>query len=146
MKYKVDLNGLGEIRMGAEAFGLRVTTEVGEFNCLWDEPVLVGDDDYSKVIEKSNDGYTLCINGQFATYILNLKENTIALYKVTVRGKNNEWSEETPIFGSEKTHLSGFKKHYYIQFPFVKDNELNEYVSKYVQLRQAQIEEAVNAL
>ena len=146
MKYKVEINGLGEIRMGAEAFGLKVITETGEFNSLWDEPVLVGDDDYSKVIEKSNDGNALCINGQFATYILNLKENTISLYKVTVRGSNNEWSEETPIFGPDKTHISGFKKHYYIQFPFVKDIELHTYVSKYVQLRQTQIEEAVNAL
>lgn len=146
MKYSVELNGLGEIRMGAEAFGLKITTDIGEFNCLWDEPVLVGNDDYSKFIEKSSDGSLLCVSGQFATYILNLKENTLSLYKVTVRGKNNEWSEETPIFGSEKTHISGFKKHYYIQFPFVKDGDLNAHLSKYIQLRQSQIEEAANAL
>jgi len=111
---------------------------------------LIGSDDYSMVIEKSSDGNALCISGQCATYILKLKKNLISLYKITVRDANNEWTEETPVFGQEKMHIDGFKRHYSIQVPFVPDDvpdeELDTYMENYVQLRQKQREEAVNAI
>ena len=146
MKYTVELNSLGEIRMGVEAFGLQVTTMYGEFTSLWHEPILVNTLDYSEAIEKAKDGNMLCVRGLFATYILKLRENTISVYRVTIRGENGEWSEETPIYGSETTHINGFSSHYYIQFPFVPDSKLQHYISRYSDLRRAQIEQARSAL
>lgn len=86
------------------------------------------------------------VKGSFGTYILDIKEQSISIYRTTIRGKNNEWSEEQAIFGKDKTHIKGFSQTYYLQFPFVRQSQFNEVFSKFESLRKQQIETAVNAL
>ncbi len=75
-----------------------------------------------------------------------MKNQTVSVYKTTIKTENNEWSEEQAIYGRDKTHLNGFNRHYYLQFPFVKKDEFESVYESYKILRQHQIEEAACAL
>ena len=143
---EIVLNSLGEIRMGCDSYGVIIKTSFGDFEIFKDTPVLIGHTDHSKCITQSDCKRYLLINGSFGTYILDIKDQSISIYKTTVRGASNEWSEGQAIFGRDKTHISGFSQTYYLQFPFVKQSQFNEVLSKYESLRKDQIEAAVNAL
>ena len=143
---QVELNPLGEIRMGCNAYGLQIKTNFGDFELFKDVPILIGHTDYSKCIEQSECQRYLLLRGGFGIYILDIKDQSISIYKLTIRGENNELSEENPIFGKEKQHISGFSKSYFLQFPFVKKTEFNNVLSKFETLRKKQINELVNAL
>ena len=142
----IELNSLGEIRMGCDAYGVLIKTNFGDFSIFKDVPVLIGHKDYTKCIEQSECNEYLLLKGEFGKYILNIKDQTISIYKITIRGENNEWSEEQAIFGKEKTHLNTFSRHYYLQYPFVKQSAFKETLEKYEILRKEQIKAAVNAL
>lgn len=143
---EIELNPLGEIRMGCDAYGVVIKTNFGNFDLFKDTPVLIGHTDHSKVIIPSKCKRYLLVKGCFGTYILDIKDQSISVYKTTIRGAGNEWSEEQAIFGKDKTHIKGFDQTYYIQFPFVRQAKFNEVLSKYESLRKKQIEAAVNAL
>lgn len=143
---EIELNPLGEIRMGCDAYGVVIKTNFGCFDIFKDTPVLIGHTDHSKCITQSECKRYLLVKGSFGTYILDIKEQSISIYKTTIRGKNNEWSEEQAIFGKDKTHIKGFDQTYYLQFPFVRQAQFNEVFSKFECLRKQQIEAAVNAL
>lgn len=142
----VELNPLGEIRMGCDAYGVIIKTNFGDFDIFRDVPILIGHTDHSKCIEHSKCNRYLLLRGEFGTYILDIKDQSISVYKTTIRGANNEWSEEQAIFGKDKDHINGFSRHYYLQFPFVRQKSFYEILGKYEALRKEQIEAAVNAL
>ncbi|WP_415891177.1 hypothetical protein ACMXYV_07600 [Neptuniibacter sp. SY11_33] len=142
----IELNPLGEIRMGCDAYGVVIKTNFGVFDIFRDTPVLIGSTDHSKCITQSKCKRYLLMNGSFGTYILDIKDQSISIYKTTIRGATNEWCEEQAIFGKDKSHIKGFSQHYYLQFPFVRQAQFNEVLAKYESLRQKQIEAAVNAL
>lgn len=142
----VELNSLGEFRMGCEAYGITINTNFGDIETFKDVPIMIGQTDYSRVIEQSSCKRYLLIIGAFATYILDIKEQTISVYRATVRGVNNEWCEENPIYGKETHHVNGLSRHYYLQFPFVKKEHFHQVFGAYTALRKRQIEEATAAL
>lgn len=142
----VELNPLGEIRMGCDAYGITIKTNFGDFYIFKDVPILIGHTDSSKCIEQSECKRYIALEGAFGTYILDIKDQSVSVYRTTIRGSNNEWSEEQAIFGKDKTHINGFSCHYYLQFPFVRQQSFYEMLNKYEALRKKQIEVAVNAL
>ncbi len=143
---EIELNPLGEIRMGCDAYGLVIKTSFGDFDVFKDIPVLVGHTDHSKCVVQSDCRRYLLVNGGFGTYMLDIKGQSISIYKATIRGSNNEWSEEQAIYGKDKTYIKGFSRTYYLQFPFVKQHQFSDVLFKYESLRKEQIEAAVNVL
>lgn len=142
----IELNPLGEIRMGCDAYGVVIATNFGVFDIFKETPVLIGSKDHSKCITQSDCNRYLLLKGSFGTYILDIKDQSISIYKTTICGETNEWSEEQAIFGKDKIHINGFSQHYYLQFPFVRQTQFNEVLARYKSLRKEQIEAAVNAL
>ena len=142
----VELNPLGEIRMGCDAYGIIIKTNFGDFDIFKDIPILIGNTDHSKYIEQSKCKRYLLPRSDFGTYILDIKDQSISIYKITMRGPNNEWIEEQAIFGKDKNHIGGFSRHYYLQYPFVRKESFHETLKKYETLRKVQIETAVNFL
>lgn len=132
--------------MGCDAYGVIIKTNFGDFYIFRDAPILIGHTDYSKCIEQSTCTRYLLLRGAFGTYILDIKDQSISVYKATIRGSNNEWSEEQAIFGKDKNHINGFSRNYYLQFPFVQQQLFHEIFGKYETLRIQQINSAVNAL
>src|SRR5690606_24538945 len=112
---EIELNPLGEIRMGCDAYGVMIKTNFGCFDIFKDIPVLIGHADHSKCISQSECKRYLLVKACIGTYILDVKEQSISIYKTTFRGKNNECCEELAIFAKEKTHIQGFSQTYYLQ-------------------------------
>lgn len=148
--YAITTLSLGEIRMGCTAYGINIKAVNGEFKSLEAAPILVGSDDWKNIVEASTCCRYLVIHGQFCIYILDLEEISVSLYRATIRGRIGEWdegvtvwSEETPICGSNTFHLNGVSgKHYYLQFPFVRDSEFSNFFDSYHALRMQQIIQA----
>jgi hypothetical protein len=137
---------LGEIRMGCEAWGLSVDGGGWGFSALCAHPVLVGSADWEERTHQSLCGKFLVVEGAFFTFVLSLEDQTLSLYKATVRDNNGTWCEETPIYREDTRHLDGQNgKHYYIQFPFFPDEKFWEEFRAYEKLRLAQIEHARHA-
>lgn len=132
--------------MGCDAYGLSIKTSHGDFDIFKSTPILVGHTDYKKCIEQSTCQNFALIRGSFATYILDIENQSVSTYKVTIRGLDNAWSEEQAIYGKSKMHINGFSRPYYLQYPFVKKQLFHQTFEKYEELRRKQIEEAVNAL
>jgi len=137
---------LGEIRMGCDAYGLIINTNFGNFEQFAKTPILVGTDDYSNCIQHSSCRKYILIRGEFHVYILNLIDQTISVYKATIRGESGVWSEEQAIYGKEKYHINSFSRHYYLQFPFVHKQQFYSVLAKYEALRKEQINVALNAM
>lgn len=140
--FKIETNCLGEFRMGVNGHGLSVMCRKGRFSALRSVIVLASSDPDSPPVstDLSTDGRYLVVNGDFATYVFDLDEIKISLYRATVRGAEGVWCEENPIQGREVTHFnvqSG--RHYYIQFPFIGDAEFNDAWSRYLAKRLVQI-------
>jgi len=142
----IEINPLGEITMGCEAYGATIKTNYGNFDFLSQVPVAVGKENVKDRIEASACGHYLKIEGEFSTWVLDIKNQSISIYRTTIKTKNNEWSEEQVIYGSERTHINGFKKHIYLQFPFVGKARFEEKRKDYESLREKQIREAASAL
>lgn len=142
----IELIPLGEIRMGCDAYGVVINTSFGCFDIFSDVPVLIGQTDHSKCITQSSCKRYILIQGGFGVYILDIKDQAISIYKTTIRGVGNTWSEEQAVYGCEQTHIKGFSKTYYLQFPFVKQSEFNLVKTRFENLRKQQIREAVNAM
>jgi hypothetical protein len=143
---KIELIPLGEIRMGCDAYGVVINTNFGCFDIFADVPVLIGHTETSRCITQSSCKRYILIEGEFGTYFLDIKDQTISIYKTTIRGVSNTWSEEQAIYGCEQIHIKGFSKTYYLQFPFVKQSEFNLVKKKFESMRKQQIREAVNAM
>lgn len=137
---------LGEIRMGCDAYGVIITTNFGVFDFLKDKQVLIGSQDYSRIIEQSSCKRYLLIKAAFTTYLLDIKEQAVSVYKTSIRGSSGEWCEEQAIYGKKSEHIKGFSAHYFLQFPFVKQDKFDLVFAGFERLRRRQIEEAVNAL
>ena len=142
----VKLNPLGEVRMGCDAYGVIIETSFGRFDIFKEVPILIGHEDYTKHIEQSACHRYLLLRGEFGIYILDIKDQSISVYQTTIRGVTNEWSKEQAIFGQKKSHINGFSRAYYLQFPFVRQSAFYEVLGKYEALRKQQIEIAINAL
>jgi hypothetical protein len=132
--------------MGCDAWGLSVTAGTYSFGALVAHPVLIGDDNWSSRIHESTCGNYLIVDGAFFTFVLAVKDQSLALYKATIRGDDQVWCEETPIYKTETVHLNGANgKHYYLQYPFVTDSQFWDAFHVYEQLRLTQIGYAKNA-
>ena len=131
--------------MGCEAYGLIINTNFGSFEQFSKTPILIGSENYSRCIEHSSCKNYILIRGEFHVYILNLMEQTISIYKATIRGVENTWSEEQAIYGNKKYHIGSFSRQYYLQFPFVHKEKFLSFLGKYEALRREQISAAVNA-
>jgi hypothetical protein len=142
----IELVPIQEVAMGCESYGIRIRTRFGNIENFSNLPVVVGHDDHSKCTEISSCKQYLCIRGAFTTWIVDLKSQTISVYKTTIRTQGNEWSEEQAVFGKIRHHISSFNRHYYLQFPFVEKSKFENVYKKYEALREKQIEEASNAL
>ena len=141
-----EIHPLGEIRMGCEAFGVTIKTNYGEFDFLSLIPVAVGKENVRDRLEISSCGRYLKVEGEFATWVLDIRNQSISIYRATIRTENNEWSEEQVIYGNERTHISGFKRHIHLQVPFVEKASFEKIYRNYESLRQNQIIEAASAL
>lgn len=76
--------------MGCDAYGISIKTNFGDFDIFKDVPIFIGHTDYLKCIEQSKCSRYLCLKGAFGTYILDIKDQSISVYKTTLRGANNE--------------------------------------------------------
>ena len=149
---KYEIMSLGEFRMGCEAYGLRIRTGYGIFDFMIDMPVLIGSDNWQKVIEESCCGEYIKVDGAFDTFILKCSELRASVYKTTINtsviddrdwGEGGEWTVENVIYGSQRQHINTFKNHIYLQFPFVDQGIVNKMLGDYKALRVKQIAEAV---
>jgi len=125
--------------MGCDAWGLAISDGETRFDALKSHPVLIGSDDWTSRVHESICGKFLIVEGEFFTFVLALESRTLSLYKATIRDAQT-WSEETPIYKAETTHLQGENgKHYYLQYPFVPDEEFWHVFRAYEVLRVSQI-------
>jgi len=138
----IELIPLGEFRMGCDAYGIAIRTNFGELDVFRNIPIMIGQTDHTKVIEQSSCNDYLLIRGAFATFMINIKDQTISVFRATARGLNNEWSDENPIYGKNTHHIRGFSRHYHLQFPFVKKDHFHQVFDDYKALRARQIQEA----
>jgi hypothetical protein len=137
---------LGEIRMGCEAWGLSIRVNDFEFTAIKSEPVLVNTGDWSRRVQESRCGQYLIVEAQFFTFVLNIEEKTVSLFRATIRGPNSIWCEETPIYKSDSCHVDRVDgRHCYLQFPFVPDSAFWDTFRIYEKLRLAQIQHAHDA-
>ncbi|MCZ4371292.1 hypothetical protein O4H50_05765 [Vibrio diazotrophicus] len=136
---------LGEIRMGCEGYGLIIYTVHGVIDVFKDEIISVNSQDSERVVMLSKCGEFLMVNGEFGQYIVNIREQRISVYRITIRS-NSIWSEEIAVFGKEKTHINGFSRHYYLQFPFIIQQDFQKTLSRYKSLRERQLLEMESAL
>jgi hypothetical protein len=143
---KIELVTRGEIAMGSDSYGIRIETNSGNFDNFTKLPVLVGHDDYEGCTEVSTCNRYFLITGAFTTWILDIKDQAISVYKTTIRTEDAEWSEEQAIFGKHRHHISSFDRHYYLQFPFVDKDKFEAVYQNYTTLRIRQIYEATHAL
>ncbi len=143
MKYKI--HNLGEFRMGAEGFGISFIFDDKIYDFLSDLVVFcnVTNESVTKHLTYSIDNKYLIVKGIFDTYVIDVYEREISLYKVTIR-TNQIWSEETAVWGSQVRHINGGDgSHYYIQFPFVPFNCFNRKREEFETLRIKQLNELV---
>ena len=144
MKYTI--TNLGEFRMGAEGHGLILYINGHSYDALADSIVFcnVNQQEAGKFIDYSCDDNYLIIKGFFDTYIIDLKNATISLFRITLRDIGM-WCEESPIYGNIQTHINGKNgKHYFIQFPFIPFASFNKIKEQYIVLRIHQINEMKN--
>jgi hypothetical protein len=142
LKYQIEVkeHPLGEIRMGSEGYGITLTCPGGEANALKNEVVLLTSSPQKDRVNlvACNDSHFV-IEGTFATWIFNAADISWSLFRITVRD-GGTWSEETPIFGSDRYHFNGENgRHYYVQFPFCRDSDCQELWKRYKALRIEQI-------
>jgi hypothetical protein len=143
---KIELVPIEEIAMGCESYGIRIETNFGVFENFANLPVVVGHGDYERCTELSSCSRYYRIKGAFTTWILDIQNQSISVYETTIRTEGNEWSEEQAIFGQQRHHISGFGRHYYLQFPFVGKNEFDNVYQDFTTFRIKQIGEATRAL
>lgn len=142
MQYGLKTNSLGEIRMGADAYGIAIECNGTTMDALWETPVIVTSASPTVDTEESADGRYLVVSGFFATYIFDLIDLTISLFRATIRNRHGICLEENPILGTDVRHFNGVSgNHYYIQFPFVSSDEFNGTLQKYERKRLIQISE-----
>lgn len=143
-KFHIEINSLGEFRMDTVAYGVIVECEAGRFDALIHTKVYVATGGNKPKIDsdESTDGRYLILIGYFDTFVLDLEEFELSLFRTTVRSRDGIWSEETPILGSSTRHINAKSNdHYYIQFPFVPDEEFSEVWEEYSKRRIIQIRE-----
>ena len=143
---EVELKPLGEFRMGCDAYGIIIKTNFGHIETFKDVPIMIGQTDSSKCIEQSACTRYLSIKGAFSTYIVDIKDQAISIYRTTMRGLNNELCDENPIYGTETHHIKGLRRHYYLQFPFVGKDRFFQIFADYEVIRRRQIKELRDAL
>ena len=131
---------LGEIRMGMDAYGITLKKNDRIMKALANEQVF---DSPKPSVElatesRSNTDY-LILHGLFATYVVDLAEWKLSLFRATIRGQTF-WTEENPIYGRNEKHLNGQSgRHYFVQFPFVSDNDFLKVWQQYHEKRVRQI-------
>lgn len=138
-----DINPLGEFRMGCEAFGLTINTPYGHFELFKEMPILINTTHYNNAVELSTCQRYLLLHGAFDLFILDLQEQRVSVYRVTIRTPEGRWSEEQAIYGDETMHLNGFSRHYYLQFPFVEQSHFLAVFNQFKAMRIQQIQQAM---
>jgi hypothetical protein len=143
---------LGEFRMGAEGFGASIVVKAKQIRCLEKEIVFVGSwgplspNWCTEFVEFSADGRFLLIHGAFSVYVVDVEIGSLSLFKDTIRSPDGIWCEETPIFGEDVFHVSGTRRHYYLQFPFLNEADFIAQRRIYHELRLRQIKDAKRKL
>lgn len=145
---KVELYPLGEIAMGCPSYGLIINTNFGQVDVFREIPIVIGSENYRQQIDQSTCSRYLSISSDFGIYILDIKDQSISIFKITIRSNDGAWSEEQAIYGSNEEHIKGFShnKQYFLQFPFVRKNKFLEILNDYKTMRQKQIAVAKNAI
>jgi hypothetical protein len=139
---------LGEFRMGVEGFGANIIVKSKPIRCLEKEIVFVkprsaaSSNWYEEFVEFSEDGRFLLLHGEFSTFVIDIECGTLSLFKDTIRSPDGIWCEEISILGRDTCHVSGTRRHYYLQFPFWSDSDFIKRRGIYHELRLRQIEEA----
>lgn len=138
---------LGEFRMGAEGFGTSIVVKGKSIRCLEKEIVFAAPGNLAsnwreERVEFSADGRFLILHGEFSIFIVDIENGSLSLFKDTVRSPGGIWCEETPIFGRDTCHISGTRRHYYLQFPFFSEADFTTQRRVYHDLRLRQIKEA----
>ena len=142
-----EITDLGEFRMGCEGHGIVFVIDGTRYDALAKQIVFcnVTRESVSEYLCYSRDRRYLIAKGIFDTYVIDLSERLISLYKVTVRD-SEIWSEETAVWGAKRTHVSGEDgNHYYIQFPFVPFSDFMSLRQNYTFKRIAQLRDQTNA-
>jgi len=137
------LNGLGEFRMGAEGFGITLIFDDQRCDILSKTIVFcnVTQETVKGYFVYSADRKHVIIKGIFDTYVINVPNREIALFRITVHD-SDVWSDESAIWGSNRRHVSGADgSHYYVQFPFVPFESFEAFRHKYETMRRQQISE-----
>ena len=144
----VELYPLGEAAMGCPSYGMTINTNFGSIDCFKEIRIVIGSENYRKQIEQSACSRYLRLWSDFGTYIIDIKDQSISVFQITVRGDDGEWSEEQAVFGSQTEHVKGFsdRRTYYLQFPFVRKDKFLEVLTEYTELRKKQMAEARNAI
>jgi hypothetical protein len=143
MDYRIELHEIGEFRMGALAFGATIFSGSTVISCLENIHVFSGSmesPDISELVDEDPEQNTIVLIGTFSSFVIDLNKAKLSLFKHTIRDSSGIWCEETPIYKDRQEHVSSkFGKHYYIQIPFYNQDQINEKVQAYEQLRLAQI-------
>lgn len=147
-EYQIAAVPLGEFRMGVDGFGASITMNGKPISCLMKEIVFAkprnatSSNWHEDFIELSADARFLIIHGQFATFVIDIGHGTLSLFKDTIRSSDGIWSEEISILGKDTCHVSGTRRHYYLQFPFLRESDFVACRGVYHELRLRQIREA----
>ena len=145
MDYRIELHEIGEFRMGAWAFGVTIFSGSTVISCLENIHVFSGSmesPDISELVDEDPEQNTIVLIGTFSSFVIDLNNAKLSLFKHTIRDSSGIWCEETPIYKDKQVHVSSkFGKHYYVQFPFYNQEQFNAKVQSYEQLRLTQIKE-----
>jgi hypothetical protein len=134
--------------MGVEGYGASIIAKGKSIRCFEKEIVFAkprdakSSDWWEEFVEFAAEQRFLLLHGVFSTYVVDVENCSISLFKDTIRAPEGIWCEETPIFGSDTCHVSGTRRHYYLQFPFLSEADFVAQRSIYHELRRQQIKEA----
>lgn len=152
---KIETHPIGEFRMGAMGYGLTIRTAYGTYSFLKEVHTVIGSANYESVVEISKDERYFKVVGPDVTYVLDSKYMKVSIYRITVRAalmpkygwsEGSVYSEENCVLGKNTVHIRGFRRHVYLQCPWVSQDEISSLVRKYQVFRESQLAVAISAL
>ena len=113
MKYTIDINCLGEFRMGVNGYGMTILSEGKKLDFLKDKLVFANSappsdpPDVKDLVDRINNKDIIVIKGAFSTFLVDIRAEEASLFKHTIRAPKGVWCEESAIYGSESFHFTG---------------------------------------
>lgn len=143
-KYKLLYEIKGEFKMGVDGYSLIVLDEDGNIfsDYFKDRYAWVGHitkENPPHFFDK-NESFLIIKDNHNATYVLDLENKLLSLYKTTIRTFSGEVCNENAIWGNEKMRIHLPEDVLYIQFPFLSLSEFDQVVKRYTEIRKTQIE------